>query len=320
MNLKKFFLPKINKFENTLKLYAVFFPDANNLRLAPTTRLFELNNLEFLSNGLNARVYKVINADWVVKEGRWDLDLSLFGEAKLPIHAELTAKVLGLFSFTFQPTIKEILRQYKSYLNFVQYFGYFTKKVEYYHPNVDLILNAQKNIRDSLVFYLDEIESYYKLKFSPKLKEILSSDLKYQNFLPKEYLLVGKSITPINNGKITYFIVQEYVKGTLLHDVDEKNLDNVIKQKLILLAYLMLLMNYQVHLVPDTRPRYIFLPGTNWITKTDNIIITKDSVKFVDTRWLWDRNSNIIKRGLFIPDMVINNTKDFILNLLKDVE
>jgi len=320
MNFKKFFFPKVNKFENTLRIYAIFFPDATNFRLAPTQRLFDPKLLEFLSTGINARVYKFRNTNWVVKEGRWDLNFNLFGDAKLPLPAELTEKVLNLFSFTFLPSTKEILRQYKAYLKFVQYFGYFTKEDEYYHPNLDLILNAQKNIRDSLVFYLDDLEDFYKVKFNPKLKRILESEIKYHNFLPKEYLLVGKSISPMNNKKNTYFIVQEFIKGTLLHDVDEEKLENVVKEQMVLLAYLILLMNFQIHLVPDTRPRYFLAPGVNWLTKTDNIILTNVSVKFIDTRWFWDYKSNLIKRGLIIPDMIINNTKTYLINLLENVK
>ena len=320
MNLSSWLFPKHNRFENTLKLYAVFSPDNKNIKMAPTQRLFNMHDLEFISNGLNARVYKMKNTDWVVKEGRWDLDLNLFGDAKLPLPAELTEKVLNLFSFTFLPSIKEILRQYKAYLKFVQYFGYFEKKDSYYHPNQDLIFNAQKNIRESLVFYRDELERYYKINLDPKIDEILNSDVKYHNFLPKEYLLVGKSISRENRGKTTYFIVQEYIKGTLMHDNDESALSQETKRQMVLLVYLILLMNYQIHLVPDTRPRYPILQVNNWLTKTDNIIINNNDVKFIDTRWMWDCNSNIIKRGLIIPNMIINISKSYLIDLLNDVE
>jgi hypothetical protein len=320
MNLKKLFFPKVNKFENTLRIYAIFSPNISNIRLAPTFRLFDPKKISLLSGGLSARVFKLKNMDWVVKEGRWDLDLNLFGDAKLPMPAQLTEKVLNLFSFTFLPSTKEILRQYKAYLKFVQYFGYFSKEDEYYHPNLDLIFNSQKNTRDSLIFYLDELENFYKIKFNQKLSEILSSDIKYHNFLPKEYLLIGKSISPINKDKNTYFIVQEFIKGTLLHDIDEKTISNNIKRQMVLLSYLILLMNYQTHLVPDTRPRNYFNPSSSWLTKTDNIIVSENSVKFIDTRWLWDYKSNPIKRGLIIPDMILNNTKSYLLNILKNVE
>lgn len=320
MDIKSWLFPKNKKFENTLRLYAVFFPDTKNIKMAPTHRLFDLNNLEYISNGLNARVYKMKNADWVVKEGRWDLDINLFEGVKLPIPAKLVDGIFKMFSSALLPTEKEILRQYKAYLRFAQYFGYFEKKDCYYHPNLDLIFNAQKNIRDSLVFYREDIEKHYKIDLGPKIDSILTSDVKYHNFLPKEYLLVGKSISRENKGKNTYFIVQEFVKGTLMHDYEESDLTEDTKKQMILLVYLILLMNYQIHLVPDTRPRYPLLQVNNWLTKTDNIILNKDEIKFIDTRWLWDYNSNIIKRGVVIPDMILNISKSYIVNLLKYVE
>jgi hypothetical protein len=54
----------------------------------------------------------------------------------------LTEKALHMFQYTFLPTVPEILRQYKAYLKFVQYFGYFSEKNSYHHPNLDLIINA----------------------------------------------------------------------------------------------------------------------------------------------------------------------------------
>jgi len=87
-----------------------------------------------------------------------------------------------------------------------------------------------------------------------------------------------------------------------------------------LMIYLILLMNYQIHLVPDTRPRYPILQVGNWLTKTDNIIATEDKIKFIDTRWFWDYNSNPIKRGLIIPDMIINLAKSYINVLLNELD
>lgn len=315
----KFLFPKKSRFESLLRRYAIFSPDQSQIKLAPTQRLFASEHIRRLSSGLQARVFKMTDQDWVVKEGRWDLDFNLFGDAKMPLPAELTEKVLNLFSHSLQPTRKEILRQYKAYLKFIQYFGYFRDEEDYYHPNLDLILNAQKNIRDSLLVYKDELETFYKIKFHPSLDGILAGELKYHNFLPKEYLLIGQSISPENKGKDTCFIVQKFVKGDLLHDLEVKDLAPEIKKQMALMTYLILLMHYQIHIVPDTRPRYPILQVGNWLMKTDNIMITKDQVKFIDTRWFWDAKSNIIKRGVIIPEMIINLSKSYINELLKDV-
>ncbi len=317
---KKIFFPQDGRFESLLKRYAIYAPEKNAMKLAPTQRLFDPHKMRFLSAGMFSRVYKMNSIDWVVKEGRWDMDFSLFGETKLPLPVNLTQGILKLFSYTFLPDTNEILRQYKGYLKFIQYFGYFKSKEDYYHPNLELISNAQKNIRDSLSFYMEDLETYYQIKFDPKLKLILDSELKYHNFLPKEYLLVGDSIAPENKGKKTFFIVQKFVKGDMLHDVDDRKLPPVVQKQLVLLTYLILLMNYQIHIVPDTRPRYPLLQVYNWLTKTDNIIVNQDQVKFIDTRWFWDNKSNFIKRGLVIPEMIIGLAKNYINEMLKHVE
>lgn len=315
----KFFSQKGSNFENLLKRYAIYSPEQTSLRLAPTKRMFPTAQLRFISSGLQARVYKIRDIDWVVKEGRWDLDLNFFGDTKLPLSANLSSKLLSLFSFTFLPTRKEILRQYKAYLKFVQYFGYFTDIKDYYHPNLELINNAQTNIRESLLFYKDELESYYKIKLNPRIDEILSSEVRFHNFLPKEYLLIGQSISPENKNKDTFFIVQQFIKGSLLHDEDIQKLDVKIRKQMVLLIYLILLMNMQIHIVPDTRPRYPILQIGNWLMKTDNIIVNNDMVKFIDTRWFWDTKANFIKRGAVIPSMIINLAKLNINEILKNV-
>lgn len=319
MRLKDIFFRKEKNFEKELQLYAIYSPDKRSVRFAPTQKIFGTRKLKFISSGLQARVYKIEDIDWVVKEGRWDLELNLFGNTKLPLPAAFTEKALQAFSYTFLPTIPEILRQYKAYLKFIQYFGYFDKKECYYHPNLDLIINAQRHIRASLSFHREDLEEYYKMKFKGPLDEILKSDLANHNFLPKEYLLIGKGVSNENQNRTTFFIVQEFVKGELLHDLDPKLLSPFIKKQLTLMIYLILLMNYQIHLVPDTRPRYPILQVSNWLTKTDNVIASNDQLKFIDTRWFWDYNSNPIKRGLIIPDMIINLAKSYINVLLNDL-
>lgn len=225
---------------------------------------------------------------------------------------------MGLFSFTFYPTLKETLRQYKLYLNFIQYFGYF-KDNEYYHPNLELIKNSQRQTRESLAYYIPELEKFYKIKFNQKLEAILKSDVSKHNFLPKEYLLFGKSVSKENGEKTSNFIVQEFVEGKLLHDYKEGSIDAKIDHQLVLLVYLILLMNYQIGLIPDTRPRYPMTQVYNWLTKTDNIIVGNKGVMFIDTRWLWEYKANYIKRGLFIPDLIINLAKEYINYLLENV-
>ena len=320
MKLPSFLFKKESNFEKQIQPYAIFTPDRKSVRLAPTQKIFQKRELKYISAGIQARVYKIENQNWVVKEGRWDLELNLFGGTKLPLPAQFAEKTMNLFSSSFLPTVNEILRQYKGYLKFLQYFGYFTSKEEYYHPNFDLIVNAQKNIRESLYIHKEALETYYGVTFNRNIDEILRSDVKYHNFVPKEYLLIGQGISKENERKTTFFIIQEFVEGQLLHDLDPKKLDHPIQRQLALMLYLILLMNYQIHIVPDTRPRYPILQINNWLTKTDNIIVNNQQIKFIDTRWFWDYNANPIKRGLIIPDMILNLTKIYINVLLNELD
>lgn len=270
--------------------------------------------------GQLSRVYKFEDEKWVIKEGRWDVKLE-FAKGGVPLPLRITEKFLGMFSFKFLPRKEEILRQFKLYLEFAQYLGYFKNDSVYYHPNRDLIFLAQKNIRNSLAFFIPEIEKEYDFKLHPNIKKVLESDAKYHNFLPKEYLLVGKSLSKENKGNMTSLIFQEFIEnGTMLHDIPDKKLERTHKEQLILMIYLILLMNMQIKILPDTRPRYNFLQAYNWITKTDNVLVVKEGLKFIDTRWFWDTDSNLVRRGLFIPNLVIQKAKSGINSLLADLD
>jgi hypothetical protein len=225
-----------------------------------------------------------------------------------------------MFSFSFLPHLPEIMRQYKLYLTFAQYFGFFANKNSYYHPSLDMMVSEQRHIRNSLLFYKPELEKHFKIKFNSKLDSILLSDDRFHNFLPKEYLIYGKSISPENKNELTYFIIQDFVKGTNLNKMDETSLSTPLTKQIIVFLYLILLMDYQAGLIPDTRPKYLIAQIYNWLFRTDNIIVTQNEVKFIDTRWLWDKNSNLIKRGLIIPEMIENLAKGYINFLLDSLE
>jgi hypothetical protein len=87
MKLRDIFFRKDHSFERELQQYAVYTPERRSLNFAPTNKIFGSRKLKFISAGLQARVYKIEGMDWVVKEGRWDLELNLFGTTKLPLPA-----------------------------------------------------------------------------------------------------------------------------------------------------------------------------------------------------------------------------------------
>ncbi|KXK09293.1 hypothetical protein H3C67_05145 [Candidatus Dojkabacteria bacterium] len=310
----------ISELEQKFRKYAIY--SANKLHKAPIEEIFSGYELKPIGQGLQGRTFKLQNSEWVIKEGRWDIDISvMFENAKLPFPTMLAQKVLKLFQFTFLPDEDEIRRQYEMYLTFVQYFGYFRKDDYYYHENRDLFFSSQKRIRDDLLLYRSEIEKFFKIKLDDNIEKVLGSKYRYHNFLPKEYLLYGKSISPQNKGRDTYFIIQKFVEGELLHDlnIDNDDFSDAVIYQLIILIYLILLMRMKDNLLPDTRPRYPVKEVSDWLLKTDNIIVSSKRVTFVDTRWLWNTKDNIIKKGIIIPSQIERLCKYYISYLLEHV-
>ncbi|MDQ3099161.1 MAG: hypothetical protein M3Q44_05435 [bacterium] len=280
-----------------------------------------LSQIEFspLSSGAFFRVFKIHNQPWVVKEGRWDVELELHDKIKLPMHSGMREPFFKKFYSELFPSLEEIKRQYEMYLRFTEYFGFLSPTGDRFYADHDEMCRKQKTIRDSLVSQIPLIESEYKIKLQKKLGPILNSDLKYFNLLPKEYMLVGKSISPENKGNITVYIFQEYVEGLRLHDVKRKNMTYEQKGQLILLVYLILLMNQEIQLLPDTRPRYPVLELFHWLPKTDNIVVGEKGVVFVDTRWFFETQRNFLKRGTLIPELSIRAAKSYLHGLLLSI-
>lgn len=304
--------------EEILQQNAIYSP--KKFVTSDISSIINPDDLRQIGMGMMSRVYKVKRKDWVVKEGRWDLHLDVAGtNAKIPFPIETAERLLdNTFSLTFLPKEEEILRQYDLYLKFAKYFGYFSPEENYYHPKKEQLFKQQQKVRNSLVDYIPEIQKKYLFKINKKITKVLTSEEAFHNFLPKEYLLAGKSICPQNKGKVTYYIFQEYVTGDLLHDVKYKDLPKKDLYQLIVLIYLIILMESQIGILPDTRPRHPF-EVYNWLTKTDNIIKDESGMKYIDTRWFWDSRSNIAKRGVLLPNFIKTLAAFYINYLLKFV-
>lgn len=311
--VRNLFRDEIDEYAAT---HAVFNP--NEYKKSDIDVFLKDYELEFLSAGLNSRAYKVKGKDWIIKEGRWDLDFTLLGNFKLRLPTMLIQKLLSIFKYQFVPSIKNTQEDYANYLEFVQYFGYFDSDKDYPHPNRTIMYNAQKNIRDTLMFYKPAVERKYKFKFPKEIDSVLKDkDIIYTNFLPKEYQLFGRSISKENDGKDTSYIVQEYVKGKHIAELKDKDLPSKLKKQLILMIYLTLLMHMQIGLLPDTKPAGTIKNPANWLTNTENIIVTKDRIIFIDTRWFWDVHSNIVKKGVLIPRFMTQRARYSIKELCK---
>ncbi len=305
--------------EHWLRLHAIY--DPADVHPAPMRELLDCHTFDALADGLQARVFRIRDEPWVVKEGRWDMDFHLFKNVKVAIPAKLTETVWKQFSQTFLPTEEEIGRQYGLYLQFAEFFGYFEPRdgsAPYFHPRLERLVELQRDVRRTLTQKIPDIEADYGIELAGRIEPILEGPFRHHNFLPKEYLLMGEPLSPQNRGQQTFFVFQEYIAGTHVHDLDLGNIDAATRDQCILFLILLLLTHRERQLLPDTRPRYPVLQAFDWLTKTDNIILSADGLKFIDTRWFWETDSNFVKRGLFLPEVVIGQAKGLLKQLMQE--
>jgi hypothetical protein len=146
------------------------------------------------------------------------------------------------------------------------------------------------------------------------------------NFLPKEHLVVGhpsnlrrtKADQMQASGEklpMTYYIIQEKINGeevAHLFDMSDDELSRHPKMIEKLLTFLVLAkkMYDDTGRLVDTRPEEFGRNPLEWLRKTGNILVNKktDDVSFVDTRWLWDKNSRLGEGGInFIKWLGVNS-------------
>lgn len=309
---------KINKadFENFIKQKAFY----GKGQLKASELPFQLCDLKLIGKGFFSRVYKINHLPWVIKEGRWDLDFKITKEIYLPMPARLMQIFMGPFNYHFQPTQNEIIKQYQDYLKLTEYFGFF-KPGNYFHPMLDQLQKQQKKARESLIITYNQIASKYNFETRPQIEGVLKSDTLFTNFLPREFLLYGPSITPSQKNKNTSFIIQEYLKGEHLHDITLTEMSRQHKEKLILFLLLILKFNLDTKLLPDLRPRYLITQAYDWFYSTDNILLTpQNQVYYLDTRWLWPKSfRNPLRRGLIFPELILNSTKRWLYLISRDL-
>lgn len=306
--------------EQILRRYAIYDHEEEP-QVAPMKKILKELKYKQIGMGFLGRAYKILGSDWVFKEARWDLSLELFANTQLPLPAKIVQAFAGIVKYQFLPRKSFVLDQYRHYMDFSQYFGYFDKPDLYYHPKLKEIYFSQRDIRNSLLSKKNELEWEYKFKMNPKIDKVLRSKAIRHNFLPKEYQLYGKSISPSNKRQLTSFIFQKFINGDPLYKINLKELKQKHLYEVIVMLYMILLMHKEIHILPDTRPRFVLTQAYNWLTKTDNIFYDKeDGFKFVDTRWVLDTKANFFQKNMIAPQIAINVAKDTINNLLKYVE
>lgn len=78
----------------------------------------------------------------------------------------------------------------------------------------------------------------------------------FHNFLPREYIGYGTSVSKENKNKETSYIIQEFISGTPFAD---KKLEHFSKEELkqiSLLTIITLIFYIQTGKIPDTRPSH----------------------------------------------------------------
>lgn len=275
------------------------------LLTSPTQELFPPARLTHIGGGVFQRVYRLRDTPWVIKEARWDPALPV-GTMEVPLPGESLHQLLSVFSTGFLPTQEETLRQYGEYLEFSRYFGWNAETEEPdTAPDFAAIRSDQIAIRERLLTRFADLEREYGARLPASLQTILEGESAAHNFLPREYLLWGAAIAPENGGKETAFIVQEFAEGKTLHDMKEHELfQSPWREQMTLLCYLILLMQFEKGVLPDTRPRQPLWQSYDWLLKTDNIIAGGRGITFIDTRWLWRRGANPVLRGFVIPELM----------------
>lgn len=296
-----------------------YFGGGEQLQHVDMGKLINLSDLELIGQGMNTRVFRLKNTNWVVKEGKFDLDLSFITNLKIKFPLDVTQEFLTNFGVHYYPTPDLIKAQYQDYLTFIAYFGYFDSQSQYYHPRLSAIADKQHLIRSQLSNKSDHIAKVFWLSFPESINQIFAPQTLYHNFVSAEYLLYGPSISPENQGKDTYYIFQEFFQGKTLHDIKITSLPQNQLKELLLFAYLSLYLRDQEHLAIDLRPRNILLEPFEWFTKTDNIMIDEKGVRMIDTRWFWDLNASLVMRGGIIPEQNLLSTRTFITEGLKQL-
>lgn len=308
----------MNQLEKILQKYA-YYGDEYPFREVDLDAILEVDNLERIGKGMNTRVFKLRDHDWVIKEGRWDLDAKIVKNINVKLPPKMTENFLKIFKMSFLPEPEEIKRQYSLYMEMVNFLGYFKEDSSYYHPDISKIFDTQNRLRKTLSDYVDPVcESYNLNHLKSDLYEIVRSENAYKNFLPKEYVIYGDSFSKQNKGKKTYHIFQEYIDGQLLHDIKLEEMSSSVREQIITIAYLVLLMSLSRDLIPDLRPRYFLTELTDWFFNTDNIMVKGDRVCFIDTRWMWGLKDNVVKRGGIIPELTIESIKLFLEKALSN--
>lgn len=203
----------------------------------------------FLGKGFFSRAFRVEGSEWVIKEGRWDIDIPLIFGTK-NIHGQPLQKLLSPFSYKFLPTKEEAWRQYQEYLLLVRYFGFFDETYSYY-PEYEAITHFQNGLRWNMEIFRGILHARFDIELPERFREDFPL---FHNFLPREYMGYGASISEENKGKQTSYIAQEFIRGIPFSEKKIEDFSGSELRQMYLLCILILICYMQTGKIPDTRP------------------------------------------------------------------
>ncbi|MDO8498630.1 MAG: hypothetical protein Q7S44_02490 [bacterium] len=110
----------------------------------------------------------------------------------------------------------------------------------------------------------------------------------------------------------TYYIIQKPVTGEGIVPLEKLNDDQMqqhpeVVEKLLVFALLAKKMYFDTGRLIDTRPEEVARHPWEWFKKTANVLVDTNSggVFFIDTRWLWNKDSRLVgRKGLRLIDIL----------------
>lgn len=271
------------------------------LQSAPLSELLEEYPPEDLSSGVFHRVFRLRGTDWVLKEARWDLCIECAPGISLrmpPILGRALASVLPHVK-TLLPHHEHLQERMKTYRTVEKIFGSAASP------------ESSREFRERLEDTMATVESRHGFQIPTAVRaEILRDDVRFHPFLPREHLFYGSALSRENGGRATVFLLQEHLAGPTLRD-RAANLTARERSELLLFATLVLCLHSEEGILPDTRPKFLFLEWMNWLTRTENIVVAPRGLTYVDTHLFWSTKRGIFGRGLLIPELTLGSCKRY---------
>jgi hypothetical protein len=295
----------------------------NYVQQSPLSLPFD--ELKFIGKGLFNTVYKarIGNDSWIIKEGAYDLKFPLFKGIYFPLPRKAFDRIYKMFGLTIMPSHKSAIDQMNEYVLLARYFGTVNdntlKRISGFDPKVKQTqLKIRENLRSSILnedeFAEVILASVKTFKNYHKLKElVMEDDLLYYNYLPSEYLVLSltserKGLLKLFSRKLeNHYIVQDCIEGSTLANISDDHLFDkpLTLARMIIFLLLAISMEYHEHRLIDSRPENGVLNG-DWFGQTGNLILNlgDNEVKFVDTRWLNQREGNLLQKGIVVADLI----------------